>query len=120
MKKFLIGASVATLLLVGVPVAAPRLVNWNDYRDELAARVGDAIGQSVLFDGDLGLQLLPAPAFTAQNVRIKAPPGFSQEDMATLKHLEVRVALSSLLSGRVAVESLAVAEPSVVDRKSVV
>lgn len=114
MKKFLIGASVATLLLVGVPVAAPRLVNWNDYRDELAARVGDAIGQSVRFDGDLGLQLLPAPAFTAQDVRIKAPPGFSQEDMATLKHLEVRVALSSLLSGRITVESLAVAEPSVV------
>lgn len=114
MKKILIGASVATLLLIGVPVVAPRLVNWNDYRDELAARVGDAIGQSVRFDGDLGLQLLPAPAFTAQNVRIKAPRGFTQEDMATIKHLEVRIALSSLLSGRVAVESLAVAEPSVV------
>ncbi|HRQ83180.1 MAG TPA: AsmA family protein, partial [Azospirillaceae bacterium] len=114
MKKILIGASVAALLLIGVPVAAPRLVNWNDYRDELAARVGGAIGQSVRFDGDLGLQLLPAPAFTAQNVRIKAPPGFTQEDMATIKHLEVRIALSPLLSGRIAVESLAVAEPTVV------
>lgn len=113
-KKTLIGASVAALLLVGVPLAAPRLVNWNDYRAELALRVAEATGQTVAFDGDLGLQLLPAPAFTAQNVRVIAPPGFSQADMATLKHLEVRIALTPLLSGRVVVESLAVAEPSVV------
>lgn len=92
-------------------MVAPRFVNWNDYRDELARRVGDAVGRPVAFDGDLGLRLLPAPAFTADDIRIKAPPGFAQTDLATIKRLRVRVALAPLLSGRIQVESILVSAP---------
>ena len=113
MKKLLIGVCAAALLLVAAPMALPRLVNWNDYRDELARRVGEATGRALVFDGDLGLQLLPAPALTAENVKIKAPAGFSEPNMAALKRLEVRVALLPLLSGRVQVESVVVVAPQV-------
>lgn len=109
-KKLLIGVSAAALPLA-ILTAAPALINWNDYRAELARRVGDAVGRPVAFDGDLGLRLLPAPAFTAENVKVKAPPGFSQADMVAVERLEVRVALAPLLSGRIQVESILAAAP---------
>lgn len=111
MKKLLISVSAAALLAVAAPMALPRLVNWNDYRDELSRRVGEAAGRAVVFDGDLGLQLLPAPALTAADVRVKAPAGFSRADMATLKRLEVRIALWPLLTGRIQVESIVAVAP---------
>lgn len=113
MKKLLISVSAATLLAVGAPMVLPRLVNWNDYREELSRRVGEAAGRAVVFDGDLGLRLLPAPALTAADVRIKAPAGFSRADMATLKRLEVRIALWPLLTGRVQVESIVAVAPHI-------
>jgi uncharacterized protein involved in outer membrane biogenesis len=111
LKKLLISVSAAALLAVAAPMALPRLVNWNDYRDELSRRVGEAAGRAVVFDGDLGLQLLPAPALTAADVRVKAPAGFSRADMATLKRLEVRIALWPLLTGRIQVESIVAVAP---------
>jgi uncharacterized protein involved in outer membrane biogenesis len=111
LKKLLISVSAAALLAVAAPMALPRLVNWNDYRDELSRRVGEAAGRAVVFDGDLGLQLLPAPALTAADVRVKAPAGFTRADMATLKRLEVRIALWPLLTGRIQVESIVAVAP---------
>jgi uncharacterized protein involved in outer membrane biogenesis len=111
LKKLLISVSAAALLAVAAPMALPRLVNWNDYREELSRRVGEAAGRAVVFDGDLGLQLLPAPALTAADVRVKAPAGFSRADMATLKRLEVRIALWPLLTGRIQVESIVAVAP---------
>jgi uncharacterized protein involved in outer membrane biogenesis len=111
LKKLLISVSAAALLAAAAPMALPRLVNWNDYREELSRRVGEAAGRAVVFDGDLGLQLLPAPALTAADVRVKAPAGFSRADMATLKRLEVRIALWPLLTGRIQVESIVAVAP---------
>ncbi|OYD81064.1 AsmA family protein [Azospirillum brasilense] len=112
MKRFLIAALILVGLLVAAVLVVPSVVDWNAYKAQIAERVSAATGREVELRGDIGLSLLPAPALTVRDARLANAPGGSEQDMARLKELDVRVALGPLLSGHIQVQSIRLIDPT--------
>jgi len=113
-KKILIAVLVVVLLLLGAVLVVPALVDWNAYKDEIAARVGAATGRPVSIAGDIRLSLLPTPALSLRDARVASLPGAAEPDMIRVRELDVRVAFPALLRGHVEVQSVALIEPVLV------
>ena len=63
MTRVLIGIAVALGLVVGAALAAPSFIDWNQYRDQIAARVEQAVGRGVL-------ELIPLRRGTDAHLRV--------------------------------------------------
>ena len=111
MKRVLIGAAIVLLLLVGGALAAPSFIDWNAYRDQIAARVEAAVGRAVVIGGDIDFTLLPSPALSAHQVRIANPEGAATANLISLGALDIRVALAPLLRGAIEVRRIVLQEP---------
>ena len=99
------GGALAGLLLLIVLAAwlAPRLLDWNQYRDAIASFASTSLGRPVRIQGPVSLTLLPRPVLTASNVILPNPgDGFS----AGVAELRLQVALGSLLTGRLEAEDM--------------
>lgn len=112
MKKLLIAALILVGLLAAAVLIVPSVVDWNAYKAQIAEKVSAATGREVELKGDIGLSLLPAPALTVRDARLANAPGGSEQDMARLKELDVRVALGPLLSGHIQVQSIRLIDPT--------
>lgn len=113
MRKALVVAATVVAALVVAVLVVPAAVDWNRYKDDIAARIEEATGREVTIAGDIGLRLLPSPAFTAERLTVGDVPGAGDVPFATVDELAIRVALLPLLTGRVAVESLVLDRPVV-------
>ncbi len=111
LKKVLIVIVGLLLLLVLAALVGPRFVNWNGYKDRVAAAVFQATGRALAIDGNITLALLPSPTLSVEGVRLANLPGGSSPDMARLKSLDVEVALIPLMSGRIQVTHISLLEP---------
>ncbi|MCW8970643.1 MAG: AsmA family protein, partial [Rhodospirillales bacterium] len=111
MRKVLIGAVVLFVILIGAVIVAPGFIDWNHYKDQIAARIHEATGRRVHFDGDISATLLPAPALIAERVRLSNVDGAAVADMVSLRSLVVRVAMGPLLGGNIQVEALRLVDP---------
>ncbi len=111
MKTLATGALIVLGALLAALLAAPGFINWNEHRAEIARRLSEAVGQAVSLDGDVSLTLLPSPAFSVHDARIAGAAGM---ETASLRRLDVKVALLPLLSGRIKVESVTLVAPVVV------
>lgn len=114
MKKILIAALAGLVVLAGILLAAPSLIDWNAYKGTIAERVSQATGRRVELRGDVGFTLLPSPALTVRDARLANAAGAAEPDMVRLKKLDARVALGPLLGGRIQVESITLVEPTFV------
>ena len=92
-------AAVAALAAVLACVwVVPGLLDWNRYRDGIAALASQRLGRGVRIGGPVSLQLLPQPVLTAADVSVEdAGDGVQFE----AKALRLRVALGPLLAGRI-------------------
>ena len=70
MKKIIISLCVFLVLAVAAILVVPGLVDWNEYKQQVAARVGAVIGLDVAIDGDMDFAVLPTPHLSASGVRI--------------------------------------------------
>ena len=111
MKKLLVGLFGLVLVLAAAVLVGPSFVDWNAYKAEIAAQAKAATGRDLVIEGDIRLDLLPAPALVAEDVRLANLAGASAPDMVRLKSLQVRLALGPLLTGTVQVETLKLIEP---------
>jgi hypothetical protein len=97
-------------LLAGLVIATlaaawlvPPLLDWNQYRDDIAHLVSDKLGRAVHIDGNVSLQLLPQPTLTAARISVaEADDGLAMK----LGELRLRLALGPLLSGRIDAQEL--------------
>ena len=92
----------AFLLLFAAPLAAawllPPLLDWNNYRDSIAALASDRLGREVRIAGPVSLKLLPAPVLTAAGVSLTdAGDGI----VVRAAQLRLLVSLGSLVTGRI-------------------
>lgn len=97
-RLVLVLAAVLVPAAVAVVWLVPPMLDWNRYRDDIAALVSRGIGRAVRITGDVSLSLLPEPVLTASGMTV-ADSG----DGITLRadSLRLRVALGALLAGRV-------------------
>lgn len=111
MKKFLgIVLGLVAVLAIAV-VVLPGVIDWNDYKGIIQARLKGLTGRDVVIGGDIHIAILPAPAVIAQNVRMANANGGSAAEMVRLKSVEVQVALGPLLGGNVQVETVKLVDP---------
>ncbi len=111
MRKLLIGAVVVIVLALGALAAAPRFVDPGAYRDLVTASLRRATGRDIAIDGPLDLTLLPTPSLTAHDVRVPNPPGMARPDLLRIGGLELRLAVAPLLTGRIVLQSVTMADP---------
>lgn len=111
MKKALIGLVGLVVLLLAAVLIAPSFIDWNQYKDEIAAQVKAVTGREIVIAGDIDLALLPVPTLSVEDLRLVNVPGAAVPDMVRLKSLRVRVALAPLFEGRIQVATVVLVEP---------
>lgn len=113
MKKILIGIGVLFGLAIGAVLVGPSFVDWNSYKGQITEQAVQITGRAVQIDGDVSLQIVPAPELAASGVRVANAEQGSDADMVTVELLRVRVAFWPLLKGQLQVESVSLIEPKV-------
>jgi uncharacterized protein involved in outer membrane biogenesis len=107
---------VAAVVLLGIIGVAAVVLTFdpNSYKPQIVAAVQSATGRQLTIKGNIGYSLSLRPTLDVSDVAIANPPGFSRPEMATLKTLQVQVALLPLLSRQVEIERLVLVQPSIV------
>ncbi|MEJ8574315.1 AsmA-like C-terminal region-containing protein [Microbaculum marinum] len=111
MNSFLLSLGIAIALLLIAAFTAPFFIDWSSYRDYFEARAGEIISRPVVFDGSLTVRLVPYPSLVADEVRIGGPNSGEGID-----RIEMRAALSPLLSGELQVTEFTLTRPDVILR----
>ena len=112
MKKILIGIGILAVLIVIAAAAALLLIDVNRYHGTVQAQLERQLGRNVSL-GTMTLGLLPL-RLQVENPVIGEDPAFgSQSPFIRAQKLDVRVSLSSLLSGNVTIQSLDLERPTV-------
>ncbi|MEE8548234.1 MAG: AsmA family protein, partial [Alphaproteobacteria bacterium] len=96
-----------------VALISPSLIDWNDYRDEIADQIRKATGRDFVIDGDVDFQLLPAPTLSVGVSRLANLEGAVAPDMVRLKSFDMRIQFLPLFSRRIVIESMVLREPVV-------
>ncbi len=111
--KVILGAIAAVVLsIAGIALAATWLIDPNDYRDEIASQVEASTGRQFDIDGDLSLSVFPWIAVEVNQSRLADDPAFSEQAMAEIEQLSIRLQLLPLLKreiqvGRILIDGLA-------------
>jgi hypothetical protein len=101
------GVGIVLALLVAGVWLVPSMLDWNRYRDGIAALASQQLGRPVHIGGGVSLQLLPQPILTANDVSVEGEAGGEHPAGGTdgiglrAKALRLRVALGALLAGKV-------------------
>jgi len=116
-KVLLILAGVIVVVVIGIVIVISQ-VDVSEYKEQALAQVEKATGRKASIDGDLDLSISLTPAIVAEGVRFANADWGSRPDMATIKRIEVKVALIPLLTGAVEVQRFILIEPDVLLEKN--
>lgn len=111
MRKILLTGMMGLLLLLGLMVVLPGLLNLNHYKDEISGKVKAYTGRTLTIKGDIRLSFLPTLTLKAENITLSNPSGFTSADMVSIPELQVSVKLLPLLSGTLVVEDINLKNP---------
>lgn len=111
-KIFFVVAAVLVLLLLAVLIV-PQFIDWNRYKDQIAAEASRMTGRAVTIGGDIRLSVLPSPALVVNDLRVANIENGVAPEMVRLAQAEVHVALLPLLSRRIVVNQITLVEPVV-------
>ena len=90
---------------------APNFVDWNQYRDELTAYAKSFTGRELEIKGDIRFAILPTPILAIKDLRIANSMDLGDADIASLKSLEIHIALVPLLTKNIQVTNLKLSNP---------
>lgn len=87
------------ILILAVAVAAPPLMNWEDYRDTIDGMIARASGTEARTEGAIAIRLLPEPRVEIQRLQLggKTP----DSPVLTADRVRAEIALTPLLRGEV-------------------
>ena len=101
MKKFFKWLSIILLTIVGLfialIIALPFLIDPNDFKNEIAARVQQHTGRVLTIDGDIQLSVFPWLGLQLGKTQLSNAPGFGQQPMLQLENIKLGVKLLPLL-----------------------
>ncbi|MCF8473144.1 MAG: AsmA family protein [Emcibacter sp.] len=117
MKKIGLGLGILIVILIGTVLAVPSFLNWNEYKEQIEQTASDYTGRTVKIKGDISLSLLPTSALSVKDVTVTNMDMGRAEFMVSLKSLDIKVSLPSVLSslfgGKVKVEKFILMDPIV-------
>ena len=107
-----VGAFFALLALAGV--AAPTLLNIDQYKPAMIAAVKEATGRELVIEGPLKLTVFPTPRISARQVHFANAVGAKGAQMVDVRWVGVSPSLWALLRGKIEVGRLTLYRPSIV------
>lgn len=99
------------ILLIVVAIVVPPFINIGRFRPRIAGALSRSLGRQVSI-GDVGLQLLPAPALKLTRVVVEDDPAFSREPMLRSDEVTAWLRIASLWRGRLEIARLTFESPS--------
>lgn len=108
--KIAIGLLVLVVLLVGVALSLPFLIDLNKYQDQYKPLIEDALNRKVQVQ-DIRLTIWPRIGARVAGFSVLDDPAFGTDPFASLSSLEVGVKLMPLLSSKVEVEEITLRQP---------
>ncbi len=108
--KIFVGLAIGLLLLVGVIIALPFLIDLNKYQDHYKPLIEEALHRKVQLQ-DIRLTIWPRLGVRVGGLAILDDPSFSTGPFVSLTSLDVGVKLLPLLSKKVEVEEIALRDP---------
>lgn len=108
--KIAIGLLVLVVLLVGVVLALPFLIDLNKYQDRYKPLIEEALNRKVQLK-DIRLTVWPRIGARVEGFTVLDDPAFGSGPFASLSSLDVGVKLMPLLSGKVDVEEITLHRP---------
>jgi AsmA protein len=109
--RWLAGFALSLLLLLAVAaVIIPRVVDPNDFRDEIALLVKDQTGRELTLQGDLQVSVFPWLGIKTQGLSL-AQPSRIGGNMLEVEAAQLRVKLMPLFSRRVEVDTVVLESP---------
>ncbi|MGH6912767.1 MAG: AsmA family protein, partial [Geminicoccales bacterium] len=111
MRSLIVIAVVLVALVVGSLLIVPRLVVWDDYRDELTRQAEALTGQPVEIGGHIELSLLPRPTLSLADTSIGRRSDAPDQPVLHIDRLEVQLEPWPLLRGAVEVGELHMVRP---------
>lgn len=108
--KIFLGA-IAVLFVLAL--VAPWLITLNQYKSLIQQKAMAATGREVLVNGDVRLGILPSPYARLTDVVVTNPEGALSQEFASVKSIDVGIALFPLLSGKTQITHITVTEPAI-------
>ena len=108
--KIAIGLLIAVVLIVGVILSLPFLVDLNKYQDQYKPLIEDTLNRKVQLQ-DIRLSIWPRIGAKVAGFVVLDDPAFGSTPFASLTSLEVGVKLMPLLSGKVEIEEVMLRDP---------
>lgn len=108
--KILIGLLVLVVLVVGLALVLPFLVDLNKYQDQYKPLIEDALNRKVQLK-DIRLAIWPGIGARVEGFTVLDDPAFGSSPFASLSSLDVGVKLTPLLKGKVEVEDITLHQP---------
>lgn len=93
--------AVLFLLLLIVGISLPFIIDPNEYKDQIIARVKQETGRELAIPGDISLSVFPWLGVQLGEVSFGNAPGFGDQPMARINAVDVRVKLLPLLQKEV-------------------
>jgi AsmA protein len=110
LKRIVIVLSV--LVVLGLLVAVPPLVNVGRYRRRIVTSISASLGRPVHIDS-VTLNVLPLPGFTLNNFVVSEDPAFGSEPVIRANTVQATLRISSLWRRRVEFSKISLTDPSV-------
>jgi uncharacterized protein involved in outer membrane biogenesis len=98
------------LAVVGA-LAAPFVINWNNYRDNLESWGHTLTGRQVAISGPISVRLFPWPRLVAEDVSISNLTEFADESLMHVNRIDVQITLAGLFNGEFQVEAIELDQP---------
>ncbi|RJQ86913.1 MAG: AsmA family protein [Desulfobacteraceae bacterium] len=109
----IIVAGLVVIVLVAVLVA-PMVINFDRYKPQIEAQASKALGRPVTVGGEIEPSVFPWIGVAVHDLHLGNPPGFGEEDFASIGLFEIRVKLWPLLFGEYEVKRFVVNDPRIV------
>jgi uncharacterized protein involved in outer membrane biogenesis len=108
-------ASVFVLLAAGIAVLVFSIATFdpNSLKPRIAEAVRDATGRDLSLAGPIKLRIGLQPTLEVSDATLTNPPGFSRPQFATLKRMDLQLALIPLISNRIEIIRLILVEPDI-------
>jgi len=103
--------TIALLILLAV-IIIPRVVDPNDYRDEITELVKEQTGRELALNGDLSISVFPWLGVETQSLSLSQPDSIGGQMLAVDK-AQLRVKFMPLLSKRIEVDTIVLDSPQV-------
>lgn len=98
----IIGISLLSLILVLIisAIVAVKVINPNDYKNEIITAVHKATGRELSIDGSISLSFFPWLGVDIKEIQLSNPAGFNNQSFAKVGEVEAKIRLLPLFVGK--------------------